>query len=206
MEFLFQWDIRGNRAWIKSTIQSFYYFGHMTGSLLSGMISDKFGRKRVFYLAIVTQISCGMLMSIAPTWWLFALFKFGTGISHPGVYAVAIVLGTELVGPKYRGIVSVGTATFIALGELLLVLMAYFISDYRVLQAAIALPSLCLLSYWWLVPESIRWLVVKGRFMEADRVLRKATQINRSTWEQLEKNQIGSNQSTYTILDLMRTP
>lgn len=43
--------------------------------------------------------------------------RAGTGFSHPGVYAVAIVLGTEVVGSHYRRIVAVGTATAVAIGE-----------------------------------------------------------------------------------------
>ncbi|KIH67614.1 hypothetical protein ANCDUO_02051 [Ancylostoma duodenale] len=43
--------------------------------------------------------------------------KAGTGISHPGAFAIAIVLGTEVVGAHYRKIVGVGTAVGIAVGE-----------------------------------------------------------------------------------------
>uniref|UniRef100_A0A1I7XST4 MFS domain-containing protein n=1 Tax=Heterorhabditis bacteriophora TaxID=37862 RepID=A0A1I7XST4_HETBA len=34
------------------------------------------GRKKVFYLALVIQTLCGLLLAIAPTWWLFALLKW----------------------------------------------------------------------------------------------------------------------------------
>ncbi|KIH50256.1 hypothetical protein ANCDUO_19665 [Ancylostoma duodenale] len=58
--------------------------------------------------------------------------------------------------------------------------MAYAITDYRILHAAIALPSLIFLSYWWLVPESARWLVTKERYEEADVILHKAARLNGS--------------------------
>ncbi|KIH46788.1 hypothetical protein ANCDUO_23157 [Ancylostoma duodenale] len=112
-----RWDLHGDRSWIKATVQSLYYIGQMIGSLFCGIMSDKIGRKKVFYIAILIQISCGVLLSVAPTWWIFAILKCGTGFSHPGIYTVCIVLGTELLGTKYRKLASVGGGTFGAIGE-----------------------------------------------------------------------------------------
>lgn len=77
----------------------------------------RLGRKKVFYLALLIQTSCGLLLSIAPTWWIFALLKAGTGFSQPGIYGVAIVLGMELVGAKYRRLGAVVAGAFYAVGE-----------------------------------------------------------------------------------------
>ncbi|KAL6733825.1 hypothetical protein Aduo_004440 [Ancylostoma duodenale] len=205
-----RWDLHGDRSWIKATVQSLYYIGQMIGSLFCGIMSDKIGRKKVFYIAILIQISCGVLLSVAPTWWIFAILKCGTGFSHPGIYTVCIVLGTELLGTKYRKLASVGGGTFGAIGELILVGMAFLIFDYRILHAAIVLPSLVFLSYWWLVPESIRWLLVKDRCEEAHRILHKAARLNKRRipdrwWEQVEIYCDGICAST-PLLDLVRTP
>ncbi|EYB96576.1 hypothetical protein Y032_0149g2717 [Ancylostoma ceylanicum] len=205
-----RWNIYGDRSWIKGTVQSFYYVGHMVGSFFWGIMSDKIGRKKVLFLAIVIQIICGALMAVAPTWWLYAILKAGTGISHPGAFAIAIVLGTEVVGAHYRKIVAIGTAIGIAVGELILDGMAYLIDDYRILHAVIVGPSLLLLSYWWLVPESTRWLVIKQRYEEADHILKRAARINGSSiperwWEQLLTSE-SSKHTSVGLMDLFRTP
>ncbi|EYB96575.1 hypothetical protein Y032_0149g2716 [Ancylostoma ceylanicum] len=205
-----RWNIYGSRSWIKGTVQSLYYVGHMIGSFFCGIMSDKIGRKRVLFIAIIIQIICGALLIVAPTWWLFAILKAGTGLSHPGVYAIAIVLGTEVVGAHYRRIVAVGTATAVAIGELILDGMAYLIDDYRILHAAIVGPSLILLSYWWIVPESTRWLVVKERYKEADLILKRAARLNGSAiperwWEELVTSQVSKHTSA-GLIDLFRTP
>ncbi|KIH53266.1 hypothetical protein ANCDUO_16609 [Ancylostoma duodenale] len=106
-----------DRSWIKATVQSLYYIGQMTGSLFCGVMGDKIGRKRVFYLAIVIQTLCGTLLTVAPTWWLFAILKAGTGFSQPGIFGVAVVLGMELVGAKYRRLGAVVAGAFYAFGE-----------------------------------------------------------------------------------------
>ncbi|CAJ0607676.1 unnamed protein product [Cylicocyclus nassatus] len=205
-----RWDIRGDRSWIKATVQSLYYIGQMIGSLVCGIMGDKIGRKRVFYLAIILQVTCGSLLSVAPTWWLFAILKLGTGLTQPGIYSVAVVLGMELVGAKYRRLGAVVAGAFYAFGEMLLSGMAYFLTDYRILHAAIALPSLIFITYWWLVPESARWLVTKERYEEADVILHKAARMNGSYvpdkwWELLQMSQ-NSKYTSFGTIDLVRTP
>ncbi|KJH51908.1 transporter, major facilitator family protein [Dictyocaulus viviparus] len=205
-----RWKMEKDRSWIKATVQSLYYIGQMTGSLFCGVMGDKIGRKKVFYLAIVIQTLCGISLSIAPTWWLFAILKGGTGFSQPGIFGVAVVLATELVGSKYRRLGAVVAGGFYAFGEVILAGMAYFLTDYRLLHAVIALPSLIFLSYWWLIPESARWLVTKHRYEEADIILHKAARINGSYvpekwWEQLQIGQNNKYQS-FGMIDLVRTP
>ena len=42
--------------------------------------------------------------------------------------------------------------------------VAYFIRDWEALQLSISLPSLALVSYYWFIPESPRWLISVNRF------------------------------------------
>ncbi|CAJ0607765.1 unnamed protein product [Cylicocyclus nassatus] len=203
-----RWNLQGDRAWIKATVQSLYYIGHMVGATLWGIVSDKFGRKKAYCIAITAQISCGLVLIIAPTWWLFGIFKLGTGVAHPGLYAVSIVLATELLGATWRRLSAIGAGILGAVGELILAGLAYLIRDYRALHAAFVLPSLLFISYWWLVPESLRWLVLQGRFDEADRVMSKAARINKANipdkwWEKLEIS--ANTKQTAGFLDLFRT-
>ena len=53
-------------------------------------------------------------------------------------------------------------------GLLLTVLLAYFFNnDWRLLQAVFSVPCILFVSYWWIAPESIRWLMQAGRGDEA---------------------------------------
>jgi len=99
-------------------------------------------------------------------------------------------------------------------GHLSLPLFAYFIRDWRILQFALSIPSVILISYYWLIPESPRWLFTIGRVDESVKVLEKAAKCNKLPTENIrasleathgaktesERNAKGN------FLDLFRTP
>uniref|UniRef100_A0A914C5C9 Major facilitator superfamily (MFS) profile domain-containing protein n=1 Tax=Acrobeloides nanus TaxID=290746 RepID=A0A914C5C9_9BILA len=212
------WDIVCDRLVLKANIQSMYYVGQMLGSLVFGFLGDRIGRKKVFMIAILLQIISGLGMVVAPFWFLYALFRIGVGFTHPGIFVIANVIGVELVGPSKRKLASIVTGAFFALGQAILGVAAYFIRDYRILHLVIALPTFLFLSYWWLVPESARWLVFQRKYSKADVVLRRAAKVNKASipenwWEHIETNTDTSSEEKidkavkkYNFLDLFKTP
>lgn len=118
----------------------------------------------------------------------------------------------ELVGIRYREMTSVLFHIPFNLGHLTLPLFAYFLRDWHTLQLAISLPSILLISYYWLVPESPRWLFAVGRVDESIVVLKKAAKRNGLPTEDIETNVVTMKKSSPTstsngnIWDLFRTP
>ncbi len=45
--------------------------------------------------------------------------------------------------------------------------VAYFVRDWQALQLSISIPSLALLSYYWFIPESPRWLISVNRYRDS---------------------------------------
>ena len=66
-----------------------------------------------------------------------------------------------------------------ALGEVVLLVEALLVRDWRGLQLLAHLPLLLLLGLGWAVPESVRWLVARGRAQEARDIVRSAARENR---------------------------
>lgn len=118
----------------------------------------------------------------------------------------------ELVGIRYREMTSVLFHIPFNLGHLTLPLFAYFLRNWHSLQLAISLPSILLISYYWLVPESPRWLFAVGRVDEAVGVLKTAARRNHLPTDDIEKNLLTmkksstSSSSNGNIWDLLRTP
>lgn len=121
----------------------------------------------------------------------------------------------ELIGTKWRELISVLYQVPFNLGHLTLPIFAYYFRDWHHLQFALSIPSIVLISYYWLVPESPRWLFTVGRINESATVLEKAAAANKRPTESiklnLEKHAISTNTSATdhahgNIIDLVRTP
>lgn len=41
----------------------------------------------------------------------------GSGFSHPGISVTAVVLGTEMMGPKFRSVAAISTVVCTAIGQ-----------------------------------------------------------------------------------------
>lgn len=121
----------------------------------------------------------------------------------------------EIIGTRWRELISVLYQIPFNLGHLTLPIFAYYLRNWRHLQLALSAPSLVLISYYWLVPESPRWLFTVGQIDKAADVLEKAAITNKLPTESiklnLQKHAIntktgGSNESRGNIVDLVRTP
>lgn len=124
----------------------------------------------------------------------------------------SFVITMEIIGKKHREMMSVIYQIPFNLGHFTLAVFGYFIRDWRTLQFALSIPSVLLLSYYWFVPESPRWLFTVGRLEEASVILTKAAKMNKlptdhisSELEAASKVR-GTSSSKGNVLDLVRTP
>lgn len=94
-------------------------------------------------------------------------------------YLRILFLGMEIVGTKWRAAITVLYQIPFSLGHMSLAGLAFWFRHWQQLQIAITLPSIILLSYWWIVPESPRWLLAMGKQRAACKVLQRAVNINK---------------------------
>uniref|UniRef100_A0A8W8JJK5 Organic cation transporter protein n=1 Tax=Magallana gigas TaxID=29159 RepID=A0A8W8JJK5_MAGGI len=57
--------------------------------------------------------------------------------------------------------------------------IAYVLRDWFWIELCLSIPTVFYLSYWWIIPESPRWLLRKGRHEEAEMILRRAAEVNK---------------------------
>lgn len=121
----------------------------------------------------------------------------------------------EITGVKWRELILVLYQIPFNLGHLTLAGFAYFIRDWHYLQFALSIPSVVLISYYWLIPESPRWLFAAGRLKEASSQLEKAAKVNSLPTENIHAALVElkkttpineENKSKGNIWDLFRTP
>jgi MFS transporter, SP family, xylose:H+ symportor len=152
--------------------------GCIVGCLLAGRISERYGRKRgLLQSAIIFTISA-LGMAAAPGLQVFLIMRFSAGIGVGMASMLSPMYIAEVSPASVRGRnVAINQLTIVS-GILITNLVNYTLEgrgpeSWRWMFGLGAIPSfLFLLGVTWL-PESPRWLVMKGRIKEASDVLRK---------------------------------
>ena len=159
---------------------SAYVAGAVSGSLVFGHLTDLWGRKRLFFITLAVYLVGVGLSAFSWDIWSFALFRFLTGAGIGGEYAAINSAVDELIPARVRGRVDLiinGTywigAALGSLSTLLILDPAVFSINigWRVGFAAGAMLGLIILCLRGLVPESPRWLLLRGRVEEAESIV-----------------------------------
>jgi len=167
--------------------------GCLAGALLSGGMSDRFGRKKLLSLAAFLFTVTGVLTALAPTFSFFIANRVLGGMAIGLASNLSPMYIAEISPAAMRGrFVSVNQLT-IVIGILTAQLANWLIArpvpagataadilaswngqiGWRWMFGAEALPAALFFLLMFLVPESPRWLVKNGRAAEAERVLAK---------------------------------
>ncbi|KAM7406739.1 hypothetical protein PAMA_002785 [Pampus argenteus] len=166
--------------WKQPLTSLIYFLGGLCGCFISGLISDRFGRKPVLFGTIIILSIFSVAIAFAPSWPVFTVLFFMLGMGQISSYIVVFVLGSEiLIGSTRVLFSSLGLPSVYVLGMMLLPGTAYLVRNWRHLSLIMAVPGLACLPLWWLLPESPRWLVSHGRLHEAELLLRSAALENR---------------------------
>lgn len=211
-----EWNLICDYAQLANLTQTSFMFGIMIGSLLFGWLSDKFGRRSPLVFGTIIQLIFGVATAFVPWFWLFCAMRFVTGIATGGTMIVSFVLIMELIGDKWRELVSILYQVPLEFAHASLPLLAWIFPDWRHLQLVLSSVSVVFISYHWLLPESPKWLLAIGRVDDAAIVLQKAAKINNLPTEcirsdlnlYVEKQQLPLAQSNPRgkFIDLIRTP
>jgi MFS family permease len=159
---------------------SAYLAGAVLGALFFGWLTDRLGRKKLFFITLTVYLIA--TAATAASWNIlsFALFRFITGAGIGGEYAAINSTIQELIPARVRGwsdLVINGSfwvgAAMGALGSLVLLNPAVIDPEHGWRLAFLIGASLALVIFFmrlWL-PESPRWLMIHGRPEEAHRVV-----------------------------------
>ena len=155
---------------------SSYIAGAILGALLFGHLADRYGRKRLFMVTLVIYVLGTLATSASVGFVSFAVCRFLTGMGIGGEYSAINSAIDELIPARVRGVVDLTINGSYWLGTVLGALTSSLLLDPRVLGHALgfraafglgALLAVAILLVRRYVPESPRWLMVRGRHDEA---------------------------------------
>ena len=159
---------------------SAYLAGAVLGAILFGWLTDRLGRKKLFFVTLTVYLLATAATAMSWNLASFALFRFLTGAGIGGEYAAINSTIQELIPARVRGwsdLVINGSfwigAALGALGSLVLLDPAVIDPEYGWRLAFLIGAALALVIFFmrlW-IPESPRWLMTHGRVQEAQRVM-----------------------------------
>uniref|UniRef100_A0A673YNB4 Solute carrier family 22 member 3 n=1 Tax=Salmo trutta TaxID=8032 RepID=A0A673YNB4_SALTR len=179
--FVTEFNLVCNDAWVVDMYQATLNVGFLVGSITFGYLADRFGRKTSFLMSNLLNGVAGILVAVAPNYISMLVFRTIFGFAVKGGWMSVYVLITELVGVEYRRMVGVLLQMFFSVGILILTLIAYLITDWRWLQVAFTVPYFIFLSYFWLIPESPRWLLSQNNSTKAKEITEAIAKENKKT-------------------------
>src|SRR5829696_4886707 len=161
-------------------VSSAYLAGAVLGALLFGYLTDRFGRRRLFFITLIVYMVATAATAFAWDFWSFAIFRALTGAGIGGEYAAINSAIQELIPARYRGRTDLAVngsfwvgAALGALGAVILLQPGLLPPDWgwRAAFGIGAVLGLVILVLRQWIPESPRWLMLHGRLAECDTVI-----------------------------------
>src|SRR6186997_2282238 len=159
---------------------SAYLAGAVLGALFFGWLTDRLGRKTLFFITLSVYLLATAATAFSWNLWSFLVFRFITGAGIGGEYAAINSTIQELVPARVRGWTDLVINGSFWVGAALGALAAIVLLDRAVIdpelgwRAAFLIGALlaCIVFFMrlWL-PESPRWLMTHGRADEAEKVV-----------------------------------
>jgi len=161
-------------------VGSAYLTGAVTGAVLFGYLTDRFGRKKLFFVTLGLYLAATASTAASWDFWSFALFRFLTGAGIGGEYTAINSAIQEFIPARFRGRTDLAIngsfwlgAAVGAAGAVLFLQPGRLPPDWG-WRAAFGIGSLLglgILALRRLIPESPRWLMLHARTDEAQAVL-----------------------------------
>jgi MFS family permease len=159
---------------------SAYLAGAVLGALLFGWLTDRVGRKKLFFVTLTVYLLATAATALSWSFWSFVAFRFLTGAGIGGEYTAINSTIQELVPARVRGWTDLvingsfwvgaavgATASIVLLDPTLLPVDLGWRAAFGI--GALLSTVIFVMRMW--IPESPRWLVTHGRAAEAEAIM-----------------------------------
>jgi SP family xylose:H+ symportor-like MFS transporter len=158
--------------------------GCLIGAFFSDYLSNRLGRKTTMIITAILFILNSIGTALPNSFTMFVIFRIVGGIGVGIASMVVPMYIAEIAPPKRRGALVGNYQLAIVIGIVVVYFVNYFIAlqgdaqwnltiGWRWMFGSEIIPSILYLVFIFLIPESPRWLLQKGKSTEAIAVLQK---------------------------------
>ncbi|XP_070155649.1 organic anion transporter 3 [Polyergus mexicanus] len=173
-----EWGLICERRYLSFLGPTVYYTGVLLGAWITGFLADYIGRLPVQAICLYAQGTMAVALYMVQSYPAFLVLRGLQGIFVQGLQNSTYILSLELVPVRFRTLVALIMQISWSIGLVLLAMLSYMIPDWRILQLAVSVPTAITVLYIWIIPESPRWLLAKGKLTEADIAFERIAKYN----------------------------
>jgi MFS family permease len=159
---------------------SAYLVGAVLGALLFGWLTDRLGRKKLFFITLAIYLAATAATGLSWDFWSFALFRAVTGAGIGGETAAVSSTIQELIPARMRGWTDLAINGSFWVGAAIGAAGSIALLDPSIIDPAIgwrvafltgALLGLVIFLMRFWIPESPRWLMTHGQVRSAEAIV-----------------------------------
>lgn len=187
--------------------------------VIFGVLADRIGRLPVLILANLTAMIGNLATMYSKDVISFSVARFISGMATDSNFVMIYILVLEYLRQSSRTFgLNLCIGIFYCLGSVLTPLIALQIGEWRLFLEATAIPLLVVPSFWFILPESIHWLVAAKKPERALDMLTKVAKFNgkvlpdkfteefKDAYENYSNERAKGNGAQETLCGLFRTP
>ncbi|GAB0092743.1 organic cation transporter protein [Sergentomyia squamirostris] len=204
-------------AWKSTLGQSMYFIGSVVGTLVFGILADKIGRLPILVLANCVALLGNGATIFSTSVPSFSICRFISGLATDSNFVMMYILVMEYIRPSMRTFgLNICIGIFYCLGSMVTPWIAVAVGNWKVFLLVTSLPIAIIPGFYFILPESVHWLIAKGDVDGAiNSFLRVAAFNKRHLDEQTIRdfrtefvNQSASCEKKYqaNLFDLFKTP
>ncbi len=172
--------------------------GCIPGAAVAGKLADSYGRKKMLVLTALLYIIAALGSGLATGFMSLVVFRFVGGIAIGMASTIAPIYISEVAPAESRGRLGMLQQLAIVTGILLSSMSNYAIVNahtsflhednfWRYMLGAALIPSIAFFLLLMLVPESPRWLTLKGMAEAGEKIFEKIFGNKQKAEEQLKE-------------------
>merc|ERR1719394_1976164 len=160
-----------------STLSSMIFFGALTGYLAASLMFDTFGRKKITIATGLLSAVSALASAFSPSYEAMVILRFimglGKNVCWMGLYCWVL----EFTPPHLSPLMTTLGNALHPMGTLILDLTAYYVMEWSYIFVIISCMTFCSVIPMFILPESPRFLILKGRSDEAKNNLQAFTKL-----------------------------
>jgi MFS family permease len=164
---------------------SAYLGGAVAGALFFGWLTDRLGRRKLFFITIALYLTATAATALSWDFWSFAFFRLLTGAGIGGEYAAINSTIQELIPARVRGWTDLAINGSFWIGAAIGAAGSIVLLDPAIIDPAIgwrlafligAALGLAIFTMRLWIPESPRWLMTHGQPRRAQAIVTQIEQ------------------------------